>query len=307
MKNIIIILLLVIVGCRTETTKKKWVKEPIKFKYSKEREKQVWGKILRGAAPELFYGTQLYNVANSIKNKNNNQLKENIVKLSQEELNYQEEKFKTTLGHLALINQNLEAIKILVEAGLNPNIISNNGSSIITNINSSYNSRLPQSLETLKYLISKGANVNLVNSKPNTLDRTPLIVAAGSNLENTKVLIKAGANPNFVYKSSPNDQYPESALISALQTKRIEIVNYLVFEAKVDYKTLRNSEKTKYNPGGFQILGYLRTMIFPLNSEKHQQKMKLVKYLSGQGLDYFNTPIPDYLKKGKTKEYLAKY
>ncbi|MDO6736510.1 hypothetical protein [Wenyingzhuangia sp. 2_MG-2023] len=63
----------------------------------------------------------------------------------------------------------------------------------------------------------------------------------------------------------------------------------------------------KYNPGGFQILGYLRTMTFSLDSEKYQEKMRLVNYLSKQGLDYFNTPIPDYLKKGKTRNYLLMY
>lgn len=307
MRKYFLLILFVITACRTESAKDKWAKEAIKIKYSKEREKQVWGKILRGTAPELFYGTALYDVATKIKKGNNKGLKEKLAELSYKEINYQEDKFKTTLGHFALRNQNLEAIRILVEAGLNPNVISDNGSSVITSINSSHYSRLPQSLQTLKYLIGKGANVNLVNTKPNTLDRTPLIVAAGSNLANTKLLIEAGANPNFVYKNFPNDQYPESALISALQTKRIDIVNYLIFEVKVDYKVLKNSESVKYNPGGFQILGYLRTMTFSLDSEKYQEKMRLVNYLSKQGLDYFNTPIPDYLKKGKTRNYLLMY
>ena len=91
--------------------------------------------------------------------------------------------------------------------------------------------------------------------------------------------------------------------------KRIDIVNYLIFEAKVNFKNLKYSSNSKYNPDEYLILGYLRYMTFDLNSEKYQQKMKLIKYLSEQGLDYWKTEIPKNILKNKRfyKEYLEKY
>ncbi|NJB82063.1 ankyrin repeat domain-containing protein [Wenyingzhuangia aestuarii] len=307
MKKTIIILLFILTGCNSGENKNKWVNDPTEIKYSKKREKEVWGKILRGDDKEIFYGTPVYDAASKIIMKDNEELKKIIANLSKEEINYQEDKFKTTLGHLSLRNENFEAIKLLIERGLNPNIISYDGASIMTTINNTHYSRLPNSLNTLKFIITNGGDVNLLNSNMNTLDRTPLIVASGSNIENTKLLIESGANPNFVYKDNPNDPYPETSLISALERKRIDIVCYLIFEAKVNYKIFKNTENVKYNSGGYQILGYLRTMTFALNTEEYRKKMKLVNYLSKEGLDYWNTPIPSYIAKGRTKEYLSKY
>lgn len=310
MKKIIIAsCILMIFSCRIKSEKDVWLKQPNEIKYSKENEKKVWGKILRGNSEELFYGTPHYKAAQFIKDKDIKQLRSIISSFSKKELNFQEAKLGFTLGHFALFNSNIEATRLLIEKGLNPNIISKSGFSLVTSINTASNSRLLNSLELLKEIIKKGGNVNLLNTIKNTHNRTPLIVAAGSNLENTKLLIESGANVNFVYKDSPTDEYPESALISALGHKRIDIVNYLIFEAKVNFKNLKYSSNSKYNPDEYLILGYLRYMTFDLNSEKYQQKMKLIKYLSEQGLDYWKTEIPKNILKNKRfyKEYLEKY
>lgn len=304
---IAIFFLLVLLSCSKKTEKDKWINESYEIKYSKEREKEVWGKILRGYDKEIFYGTPVYDVATQIEGGNHKKLADIISKLSKEEINYTDDKFNKTLGGFALRHGNLKAIKVLIENGLNPNILENDGASLITSINSYHNSRLPNSLETLEFIIKNGGNVNLLNDKKGTLDRTPLIVAcSGSNLANVKMLIKHGADPHFIYENIPGDRFPESAFIKASGSKAIDIVNYLIFEQKVDYSS-KHSLDSKWNPGGYKILSYLRKMMFPLDSERYEQKMKLVKYLSKQGMDYWSTPIPDYLKKGRTEEYLSKY
>ena len=51
-------------------------------------------------------------------------------------------------------------------------------------------------------------------------------------------------------------------------------------------------------------------MTFSLDSEKHKKKMKLVNYLSEQGLDYWSVPVPKHIKENlnyNTEEYLSKY
>ena len=174
----------------------------------------------------------------------------------------------------------------------------------MTSINTPGNSRLPNSLETLKYIIKNGGDVNLNNG----FEATPLITASGSNLANTKLLIAAGADPNFIHKTD-NGAFQRSALTQALTSKRIEIANYLIFEQKVNYKIYKHSLSSKWNPGGYKILSYLREMTFEIDSENHKQKMKLVDFLSKQGLDYWSTPIPGKFKNnsGRTEEYLSKY
>lgn len=311
MKKYIICTLLTLVACKTENKKDIWSTEKTETKHSKKREKEVWGKVLRGHHPELFYGTPVYNTAIAIKNKDNEALKKEISKLSKQEVNYQDTKFKTTLGHFALQHENLEAIKLLIDKELNPNIISDNGYCIMTNINTPHNSRLPNSLETLKYIIKNGGNVNLLNLK-DVFNVSPLITASGSNIINTKLLIESGADPNFIYKNTDRGGsfYDRSALLKALLYKRIDIVNYLIFEQKVDYKIYKYPLDSKYYPEGYRVLGALKDMTFSLDSEKHKKKMKLVNYLSEQGLDYWSVPVPKHIKENlnyNTEEYLSKY
>jgi hypothetical protein len=132
------------------------------------------------------------------------------------------------------------------------------------------------------------------------------------DLMNVKILIKAGANPHF-YKESyqENIDYTSywSPLNTALTYGHINIVNYLIFEQKVDFRTLKYPSRSKFHPGEYQILHYLRDMPFELNTQDYRDKMKLVAYLKTQSLDYWTTPIPETISANSsyTKEYLSKY
>jgi hypothetical protein len=180
------------------------------------------------------------------------------------------------------------------------------GNAIIIDINNFYNNR-SEKLLILKYMIKKGANVNLYSKK--AYPCTPLIRASNSgNLENVKILIEAGANPHFIDESAPSPF--ESPLSVALAFGHIDIVNYLIFDQKVDFRTLKYPVTSKFRPGEYEILDELRgEMLFKLNSKEYQEKMKLVAYLKTQGLDYWKTPIPDKVKNNPNynQEYLSKY
>jgi hypothetical protein len=316
-KNIILCLMVTvfILSCSKKEKSKKdiWLQQPKEIKYSKEKEKEIWGKVLRGKDPEIFYGTPLYKTAISIKRGDKKEVINSISKLTKEEINYQEPKFKSTIGHYAISVENSDMLVPLIDKGLNCNLMSANGGSLITNIitsRSKIDNYEMQSYNILKYIIEKGnANVNLLNTRKNTFNRTPLIRASKYNLEKVKLLVANGADPNFVYKDSSNDLFPESALISALQYGRIDIIEYLIYDLNVDYKSLRYPSEDKFSPNGYQVLRYLRAMTYKIGSEKHKKKMKLVKFLSEQGLDYWKTEIPNNILRNKnyTKEYLKKY
>jgi len=239
--------------------------------------------------------------------RNEKKIEKLIDEIPQEYINYKEGYYGTTIGHFALSTFNYRAIRKLIDKGLNPNLMDKSGNAIIIHINSSaYSYKSPESLKTLKYMIKKGANVNLYSQKAQL--RTPLIEAANSNFENVKILVEAGANLHFIDESS-NSPF-RSALSAALVNRRMEITNYLIFDQKVDFRTLKYPTNSMFHPGEYEILYRLRDLPFELNTKDYQEKMKLVAYLKTQGLDYLKTPIPDNVKNNShynNKEYLSKY
>ena len=313
-KIILLIVLLIAIGIVLflyipKTQKDNWVKETPEIKHSQAREKEVWGEILRGNDAPLYYGTPLYDLAKEMtcfsKFRSDEKIEKLINEIPKEYINFQDDKYGKTIGQFALFVGNLKAVRQLLDRGLNPNLIANDGDALIIDINGPFKSNLPESLETLKYMIKKGANVNLYSK--NAQLGTPLVVAAYSNFENVKVLVEAGADPHFIDEFSARPF--QSPLSAALVSRRIEIVNYLIFNQKVDFRTLKQPMDSKFHPGEYVILHNLREMFFKLDSKEYKEKMKLVAYLKTQGLDYWKTPIQERYKNNPnyTPEYLSKY
>ena len=313
-KKIILLILLLIMGVFlfsyfSKTQKDNWVNESLETKYSEKRENKIWGGVLRGNDPALYYGTPLYDLAGALSCfshlRNDEKIKKLIDEVPKEYINFQEGKYGMTIGHFALFVSNLKALRLLLNKGLNPNLIDKRGVAIIIDTNNPGFAHLPESLETLKYIIKKGGNVNLYSKKAQI--KTPLIVAVNSNFENVKELIKAGADPHFIDKSAVSPF--ESALSASLLNRNLEMANYLIFDQKVDFRTLKYPSTSKFHPGEYVILHKLREKTFDLNSQDYKEKMKLVSYLKTQGLDYWKTPVPDNIKNNPnfTPEYLSKY
>jgi len=317
-KIILIVLLIAIIymgySYWSKVQKDKWATETPANKYSEAIEKQVWGSVLRGDDAGLFYGTPLYDLAKEMSGiivyfRNQDKIARLINELPIGYVNYQEGKYGKTIGHFALRTNNIIAIQKLLDKGLNPDIMDKGGKAIIIDINHFYYNP-SEKLQTLKYMIKKGANVNLYSDKT---FNTPLMEASRSgDLMNVKILIKAGANPYFykeLYQENIDYMTYLSPLNTALTYGHIDVVNYLIFEQKVDFKTLKYRETSKFHPGEYQILHYLRDMPFELKSRKYREKMKLVAYLKTQGLDYWKTPIPENISSNPdfTQEYLSKY
>jgi hypothetical protein len=292
--------------------KNHWVKEAPAIKYTEERENEVWGGVLRGDDAGLFYGTPLYDLADEMSGffflRNQDKIARLISELPEEYINYQEEKYGMTIGHFALFTGNLKAIHLLLDRGLKPDVLDKNGSAVIIDINAfSYNPS--EKLQLLKHMIKKGANVNLAGGQ----NETPLTRAARSgNLTNVKILINAGANPHFFQEMTVKGRHfmYTSALRTALSYGNINVVNYLIFDQKVDFRIHKHPDWSKFHPGEYEILHLLRDeMRYKLNTKEYQEKMKLVAYLKTQGLNYWKTPIPDNMRSNSsyTQEYLSKY
>lgn len=196
-----------------------------------------------------------------------------------------------TLLQISSSRHKYQAAKALLESGADPNLEEmekgNSTGSSFTAILWSRDTTL------IKLYINHGADVNKISKLKNTHDRTPLIRACSEDLNTVKFLIKHGADPHAVY-----NKY-ESPLNAALQSGGIKIVNYLIFDLKVDYKKPYYYDQS--------ITWALRNMPYPINSEKHRQKMKLVKFLKENGIDYYAEPIPERFHRLFDEDFLSKY
>ncbi|MGQ7946483.1 ankyrin repeat domain-containing protein [Flavobacterium sp. WC2509] len=297
-----LMLILTIVSCTSKSDKDKWAKEAPAIKYSEAREKEVWGRILRANDPARYYGSPLYDLAEALsKNpEDNKEITKLIDAVPKESINYQEGKSGMTIGMFALWTDNPTVILKLLDRGLNPNLRGTDGDNLI--VESIQFIQNPTKREMiLKYIIKKGGDVNFYSKR----FQTPLMIASmHGDLESVKILVKAGADPNFFDKLAYGRN---SALNIALGGRRIYVVNYLIFEQKVDFRKSKYPIDSKFHPGEYVILHDLRNMAFEINSEKFREKMKLIAYLKTQGLDYSKTDIPDNIKNNHNQDYLSKY
>jgi hypothetical protein len=304
MRKYLILFLLFACACtsKNEKEKEKWAKEPAEIKYSKEREKEVWGHVLYNTDPALFYGTPVYEAAVAISNKDSEKLNEFFKDKDKSLVDFQEKGGLQPLNVFAIEHEDFNSLKVLTELGADPNIQSKRGVSamlLAANVTQRYDDN-----RYLKYLIGNGGDVNAKTKALKQYDKTPLIAAAHYKLENVKLLIEAGADPHYVYYGDKG--YKDSALHTALQNSKIDIVNYLIFEQGVDYNIIYEPPFKK-GMEAWTIARSLRNMLFPLDSEEYKQKMKLVNYLKEQGIDYWKTKIPKVYYSNYDSAYLSKY
>lgn len=189
-----------------------------------------WEKDYLGYDIELWKDTDVWDFAKCI-SKGEFERAEKILRDHSIDIDFKDPKFGETLLYWAVFNDNIDAVKFLVEHGANPNAHNTcNGTSPMVLASSRFNS-----IEILKYLLEHGGNPNdyvkenEVLSYARILD-TPLTKAAFFSLEKTKMLIKAGGNLNFSVKPG------RTAFFNAAISTRIEILDYLLFNCKLDYK-----------------------------------------------------------------------
>lgn len=275
-------ILAIFCACTFKSEKNKWVNEPNEVKYSRDREKAIWGHVLRGNDPALYYGTPLYEVANAIAKHDSAEVKRLLEGKPLAVINLQDEKFLQPLNIFAIWNQDFNSLKVLTKLGADPNLQSKSGRSAM--LEAAGNAQVGDDNRYLKYLIKNGGDVNAVSKAKNTMNRTPLIAASHYKLENVKLLIEAGADPLYYYNYNDAFNTKQSALEVALGDRHIDIVNYLIFEQGVDYNIVLKSYGKGIKPR--TIVTYLNEMDFPVGSENYQQKMKLVKYLKEKGVNF---------------------
>ena len=187
-------------------------------------------KNYHGDNIRLWEDTEAWELAKCI-SKNDFEEAEKILSQERIDIDFREPKYGETLLFWSVWNAHIDAVKFLISHGANPNAHDTyNGDSPIA-IASDYHIRS----DILAYLLAHGGNPNDYVKRSEKLSyaatgKTPLIRAAFTSLEKTKMLVKAGADINF----SVEPGY--TPLISAERKMSLEVVEYLLFEGKADYK-----------------------------------------------------------------------
>lgn len=256
-----------------------------------------------GRDVRVFENTPVWEVALAIRDQDNAKVKKLLKGKPLSFINFKEKYYGQSLLNWAVYRDNYESAKILVEAGADPNLKRNDSTSAVIHAADKI-----ETSDYLKLMLKYGGDPNTVADidAPQHL-RTPLMAAAFKRLENVKILVNAGADPNFIYKMKRGNiggEIIQSALIYAFYGKRIDVVEYLLVETKVEFNYVFS---TNIEGRPHHILYYLRDLVYPLDSNEYKIKMEVVNYLRTKGLDYSKEPIPELYKKQYDKLFLEKY
>jgi len=263
-----------------------------------ESKKHMIGNDLR-----LWKGTKGWTLAKAVQKEDSVKMRE-ILSKGEVTIDFKEPKFGQSLLHWAVKNNKLNAVRLLLEMGANSNMHDTcKGVSPIVAA-----SDVGVEIEILKLILDYGGNPNdrvLLSEQlsEERSDESPLIIAAMTSFEKTKMLLSYGANVNMVIEPAQilNRNTP---LYSATSWKKVDIVSFLLFEKKVDFK--ETFVVTIDNDTIF-FAEMLRDWDFSLDSKEYKEKMKIVNYLKEHGQDYWKTPIPKDIEQYYPKEYLEKY
>lgn len=265
-----------------------------------------------------FYGTEAEKLAKAVRKGDVKTIREEVLD-HHVPVDIREDGYGNTLLMMATFYNNLKSAKCLLELGADPNLCSdttksNGGNSVL--IACKYDEHCP---DMLQMLIDYGGDPNS-QAKGVTYNNLGKLVpmhdfalwaASGHSIEKVKILLRAGADINK-HGAMPY----QTAILSAAIHNKMDILLYLLqngadYTIKFrQYESIRDTTNyTEYN-----ILDMLRESTYPLGSERHRQKMEVVKFLADRGWDYTKAPIPDYIitriKKSDPdswQEYLEKY
>ena len=269
----------------------------------------------------IFKDTPVWELALAVKNENTKEI-ERIVKYKPKLLNYQEPKFGNTLLIWAVGMEKYNSAETLLKCGADPNIQSVRYDTYDEETALSVASQFSwvdrdanEDPKYVKLLLKYGANPNwsYIGAEHSTEPGTSILMnSIGYGIEKTKLLVEAGADVNHKTKSG------ETAAIIALRMKEIESAYYLIVEKRAIVSEPRYRymccEGQNPNDKFYPVDSLRRWWICDIGSEEYEIKMRIVEEFARQGVNYWETEIPeDVLERIKQiypetwKEYIKKY
>ena len=250
-----------------------------------------------------FQTTKAWNLAKAIDDHNIREMRRQVIDLkvpvdTRDRIN------DFTPLMFAVFNNDIQSVKVLLELGADPNLptdsISDSGENSVI-VACEY---IGISQEILKLLLKYGGNPNSTECGRNYDIEGDWTIARGTalgkaihlsncyekdNFDKVRILVGAGADVNL-----RTDDSPVGVIERALVLDRMDIVLYLLKHG-ADYKWRLEEYDGQGNPYYEDILYRLRQSVFRLDSQQYKDKLKVIKFLKDRGLDYWKSPIPEYV------------
>ena len=258
----------------------------------------------------IFKDTPAWDLAKAVRDADTAEIRYQILE-KKIPVNYQEQKYGESMLSISTYQNNIKSVKKLLELGADPNLyvdtINRSGQNPV--IKACKSKKI--SIEILKLLLDYGGNPNAVTKGVNGNNPyriTALETAASlGGLEKVKMLMNYGADVNF----TPDRDYDTDPLKESL----IGIADMKVALYLLEHGAKFNKEYLNpYTNEKESIVDILRMKIFPLDSSDYFYKVKIIEFLKKNGIDYYKTPVPDWIvdkikiKYPNTwKEYIVKY
>lgn len=215
--------------------------------------------------------------------------------------------YGNTILMMAIINQDYNLFKILIDNGDNVNYHNTHGGQSPLIEACSYKQYDPI---FVKELVAKGANVNDTTGNAPNAQFSPLMMAARSgNSSVVEYLIKQGANINY-QNNFGFTSLGEAILTQKYETALVLLNNGADFFSPIYYGVDEYGKSTM----PINLLTALRNAMIEIGTSKYSQKREIIKFLKSSGVDYDTVPIPDdVISRAKEKyplswqEYLQRY
>ncbi len=240
----------------------------------------------------IFENTPVFEMADAMMDDDSIQMSR-LFKGKEDLVDYPDPAYGNTLLMLAVYHEKEDAVDFLLNHGADPNRYDNlayNGvNSIIMAAN---NDRSPQ---ILKKLLDYGGDPN---SKKRGAERhggnreyALFEAAAGrrNGLRNVQLLLKYGANINAM-----DEVWEATPLENSITALNFDVTLYLL-EQGAKYKPYLAKRVERGDTVEIDICSCLRSSWPELWSREYRQKRRVIKYLETKGIDYYSSPIPEWV------------
>ena len=264
------------------------------------REKIIDKKELTREDYRLFQNTPAWELAKAVQDENEKRVNE-ILAENPKLIDFQENRFGSTLLILTVRNQQYKSFEILLKNKADVNIHDTyEGSSALIEA-CSYNLYDTKFVETL---LQNGANVNdtQVDIDKEGKTKTALMKAAQTgNLNLVKLLVEKKATLNY------QNEYGQSALSESIMRDHYKVSFYLLqngaeYKQPIFYRpgySVPNSKKGQ----PVYLADFLREVFLDFGTDEYKYKMQIVDFLKSKGIDYRDIPIPDFIREKAQKKY----
>ena len=262
----------------------------------------VSGDSFLGSDVRRFQTTKAWELAKAIEDNDLQEIKHQVIDLkvpvdTRDRIN------NFTPLMFAVFNNDIQSVKVLLELGADPNLSQDTLFDAGRNAVIIASNYIGVSSKILKLLLEYGGNPNSVERGRKVYGEglwtetrcTALGAAIGVgccgkyDFEKVRILVEAGADVNL-----RTVDFPVGVIESALVLDRMDIALYLLKHG-ADYKWRLEESDGEGNPYYEDILYRLRQSVFRLDSQQYKDKLKVIKFLKDRGLDYWKSPIPEYV------------